>query len=179
MPPAIEIAPYDPAWAERFTREAERLRGALGAVAVRIDHVGSTSVPGLAAKPVIDIQISVRRLEPMTPYRAPLEALGYTFLFDPEFPDYPFFHLPAAHPHTHHIHLCEVNGLHERRHLAFRDYLRAHPETVAEYEALKRRLAPQFDAERFEEREAYCDAKSAFIQTVERRALQRRPVDTS
>lgn len=179
MSPAIEIAAYDPAWPAAFEREARRLRDALGAVAVRIDHVGSTSVPGLAAKPIIDIQISVRRIEPMAPYRAPLEALGYTYLLDTDLPDYPCFYRPASHPRTHHVHVCEAGSLHEQRHLAFRDYLRAHPETAAEYAALKRGLAPQFDAEVPAEREAYCEGKSAFIETVQHRALQHETDETS
>jgi GrpB-like predicted nucleotidyltransferase (UPF0157 family) len=80
----IQILPYDPDWPDRFEREATRLRNALADVVVRIEHVGSTSVPGLAAKDVIDIQLSVQSFEPETAYRAPLERLGYVHRPDGE-----------------------------------------------------------------------------------------------
>ncbi|MEO3875732.1 GrpB family protein [Nonomuraea sp. B12E4] len=75
----VEIVDHDPAWQERFAALGTALRGALGDVALRIDHIGSTSVPGLAAKPVIDLQISVRSLEPTAAYQAPLEQLGLVY----------------------------------------------------------------------------------------------------
>ena len=90
---AIATIDYDPHWPAMFEGEKRRLQGALSDVAVRIEHVGSTAVSGLAAKPIIDIDIYVRSIEPMTPYRRLLEALGYVFQFDPETPDLHFFGL--------------------------------------------------------------------------------------
>jgi len=78
----VHIADYDPAWPLRFAELAASLRNALGHVAIRIDHIGSTSVPGLAAKPVIDLQISVVRLEPVDPFGEPLQRLGIVYRFD-------------------------------------------------------------------------------------------------
>jgi GrpB-like predicted nucleotidyltransferase (UPF0157 family) len=78
----VEILEYDPVWPRRFRTQGERLRQALGNVALRIDHIGSTSVPGLAAKPIIDIQVSVGGFEPLHVFRDPLEALGYIFRAD-------------------------------------------------------------------------------------------------
>ena len=160
---AIVIAPYDPTWPARFEEEAKRLSQALGELAVRIDHIGSTSVPGLAAKPVIDIQISVARLEPLDPIRNSLAGAGYTHHPSDWDAFYPFFHKPATWPHTHHLHVCTTGGREERRHLAFRDFLRANPGIAREYEALKRRLAAEHSAESFESRNAYAEAKSEFI----------------
>ena len=170
--PPFEIVPYDPAWAAAFEAEAARLRVALGAVAVRIDHHGSTSVPGLAAKPIIDIQISVATLRPMATYADPLVSLGYVHLPDPDDAVCPFFHRPAEWPHTHHVHVVEAGGVEERRTLAFRDYLRAHPNVAAEYERLKHAIAARLSPRDAEAREAYARAKSEFIQRVVAIALR-------
>lgn len=171
MSDAIEIVPYDPAWPRAFAAERDRIAARLGDVAVRIDHHGSTAVPGLAAKPVIDIQVSVRRLQPLTEYAAPLARLGYVHVPHPDDAFCPFFHRPAAWPHTHHVHVVQSGGAEERRTLAFRDYLRAHPEAAREYEQLKRRLAPLHGAATFASRQAYADAKTEFVTRTTDRAL--------
>jgi GrpB-like predicted nucleotidyltransferase (UPF0157 family) len=79
MSDPITVVSYDPAWPELFGQLGPRLRAALGGVALRIDHIGSTAVPGLAAKPIVDVQISVERLEPVVPFRSPLEAAGFRY----------------------------------------------------------------------------------------------------
>jgi GrpB-like predicted nucleotidyltransferase (UPF0157 family) len=162
--PTLELAPYDPSWPLAFTAEAARLRGALGSLALRVDHNGSTSVPGLAAKPVIDIQVSVESLQPTDAYREPLRALGYVHVPHEDDSFCPFFHRPRRWPHTHHVHLVEAGGDEERRTLAFRDYLREHDDAAREYEALKRGLVGRFLAGDHESREAYARAKSEFIE---------------
>jgi GrpB-like predicted nucleotidyltransferase (UPF0157 family) len=167
----LEIAPYDPAWAAAFEVERDRLAQALGSLARRIDHNGSTSVPGLAAKPVIDIQISVDALQPLDAYGRPLSALGYTHVPDPDDAVCPFFHRPRTWPHTHHVHVVSLGGDEERRTLAFRDYLRDHAAEMRDYAALKQRLAAQYAAAAKEAREAYADAKSEFIERVIQLAL--------
>ena len=96
----VELSEYDPKWASMFDAEASRIREALGSFAKRIEHVGSTSVPGLAAKPVIDIQISVEKLHPMDPYKVLLEQIGYTHVPHPDDAVYPFLHRPEIWPHT-------------------------------------------------------------------------------
>jgi GrpB-like predicted nucleotidyltransferase (UPF0157 family) len=150
------------------------LRRLLGPLAVRIDHVGSTSVPGLAAKPVIDIQVAVASLASLDPYAAPLAAAGYTHLADPD-PEfersYPFFRKPADWPRTHHVHLCVAGSEMERRHLAFRDYLRDHHEVAAEYLELKRALAALHGGATHETRERYALAKGPFVTGVLARAI--------
>ena len=95
LDPAITTVDYDPQWAAKFEIEKGRLIEALGDVAARIEHIGSTAVFGLAAKPIIDIDIYVRAIEPMAAYREPLEALGGVFQFDPETPRLHFFGYPA------------------------------------------------------------------------------------
>src|SRR5262245_41843294 len=108
---ALEVVPYDPRWVEEFEAERERIARALGPLARRIDHHGSTSVSGLAAKPVIDIQVSVDALQPMAAYAEPLATLGYLHAPDADDAVCPFFHRPADWPHSHHIHVVERGGI--------------------------------------------------------------------
>jgi GrpB-like predicted nucleotidyltransferase (UPF0157 family) len=174
MSKPIEIVPYDSDWPRQFDVERERIAAALGSVALRIDHNGSTSVPGLAAKPIIDIQISVRRVQPMNDYSAVLVRLGYVHVPHPDDAFCPFFHRPGSWPHTHHVHVVQSGGEEEGRTLAFRDYLREHPSCARQYEELKRSLAAQHNAADFSSQQAYAEAKGAFIEDTIRRALAAR-----
>jgi GrpB-like predicted nucleotidyltransferase (UPF0157 family) len=162
----LEVVPYDPAWPAAFEAEAIRLRTALGTLALRIDHHGSTSVPGLGAKPIIDIQVSVTALQPMAAYRERLQAIGYVHVPHPDDSFCPFFRRPPQWPHSHHVHVVEGGGAEERRTLAFRDYLREHAAAAREYEHLKQDLAMQLAASSGESREAYAHAKTDFIERV-------------
>jgi GrpB-like predicted nucleotidyltransferase (UPF0157 family) len=165
--PAVRIVDYDPAWPAEAARELARVAEALGETAVRLDHVGSTAVPGLAAKPIVDLQVSVAALEPRAAYVGPLEALGYLFVPFPDSTAYHFFGRPRERPRTHHLHACLAGSQEERRHLAVRDLLRADPEEAARYEAVKREAARRHP----EDRLAYMAAKDAFVEELERRAL--------
>jgi GrpB-like predicted nucleotidyltransferase (UPF0157 family) len=171
MAPTLEIVSYDPRWPAAFEEEAARLRDTLGSIAVRIDHHGSTSIPGLAAKPIIDIQVSVVRLAPIAKYGDRLAAIGYVHVPHPDDAFCPFFHRPSTWPHTHHVHVVASGGAEERRTLAFRDYLRDHGETAGEYERLKRELAAQFLSDAPGAREAYARAKTTFVERVVGEAL--------
>jgi len=159
------IVDYDPAWPAMFEAEATTIRNALGDLTVRVDHVGSTSVPGLAAKPVIDIQVSVASLTPRAPIVDPLVTLGYRHAIDPIETEHELFSVgyEPDTPRKVHIHVCQVGSEWERRHLAFRDFLRNHDDAAAEYAALKRRLA----GEHPRDIQAYVDAKTDFIRSIE------------
>ncbi len=165
--PAIRIVDYDVSWPVRARDELARLADALGQVAVRLDHVGSTAVPGLAAKPIIDLQLSVAEIDPLTSYGDPLAQLGYLFVADPEFPDFHFFALPPQRPRSHHLHVCRAGSHDEVRHLAVRDFLRAHDDEAARYAALKRELASAYPNDRL----AYIAGKAAYVGALEARAL--------
>jgi GrpB-like predicted nucleotidyltransferase (UPF0157 family) len=156
----VFIAEYDPAWPARFRSLAEPMRAALGEVALRIDHIGSTAVPGLAAKPVIDIQVSVASFEPLDAFRRPLEALGYVFRADNSELTKRYFREPPGVGRTH-IHVRLLGHWNQQFALLFRDYLRAHPDTAARYAALKRDLAARY--RRPEQRQLYTEAKDPFI----------------
>jgi GrpB-like predicted nucleotidyltransferase (UPF0157 family) len=168
-PPLLEMSEYQDNWVLMFEQEKARLEAALGDFAVRIDHVGSTSVQGMTAKPVIDIQISVRDLHPISAYKDVMQRLGYTHLSDSPPGDhiYPLFHFPATWPHTHHVHFCELGGHEEWRHLVYRDWLRRHPEARKEYSDLKVRLAAQTDLRDPSAMDRYADGKSAFVEAIE------------
>jgi GrpB-like predicted nucleotidyltransferase (UPF0157 family) len=158
----VHIADYDPTWPDRFESERRLLLTVLASwLAGPIEHVGSTAVPGLRAKPVIDIMAPVRSLEDSRQATEAVKTLQYHY-FPHRAEVMHWFCKPTPVTRTHHLHLIPVGSKlwHER--LAFRDYLRSHPETAAEYAELKERLAEQH---RFD-REAYTDAKAPFVQRV-------------
>lgn len=159
---AIGISDYDSAWPEKYEAAAARLQPALAGIALSIDHIGSTSIPGLAAKPVIDIQVTVANLESLESFRAPLLSLGYTYTTDP----LPYFHTPAVWPHSIHVHVRQAESEQATRTLAFRDWLRSHESARLEYETLKRELARSSDEQSAEGRYQYSEAKSGFIDKI-------------
>jgi GrpB-like predicted nucleotidyltransferase (UPF0157 family) len=164
-PQPIEIVAYDPAWPERFAELGRELRGELGEVALRIDHIGSTAVPGLAAKPIIDIQVSVAAFEPLEAFKQPLERLGYQYRADNPERTKRYFREPPGRRRTH-VHVRRAGSFSEQWALLFRDYLRAHRAAAAEYETAKRSLAIRFR----DDRHAYTDAKGPLMWELIRQA---------
>jgi GrpB-like predicted nucleotidyltransferase (UPF0157 family) len=167
LDPALRIDEYDPAWPTHAEAELRRIREALGEVAIRLEHVGSTAVPGLASKPILDLQLSVDAIEPQERYREPLERLGYMFVPAPESPDYHFFAKPPQRPRTHHLHVCEAGSEHEFRHVAVRDFLRARADEAARYADLKRQVVTSHPHDRL----AYIEGKGDYVTALEERAL--------
>jgi GrpB-like predicted nucleotidyltransferase (UPF0157 family) len=143
MPEPIVVVPYDPEWPKLFARLGADLRGALGDVALRIDHIGSTSVPGLDAKPIIDVQISVASFDPLDAFRIPLEGLGFVYRADNPDLNKRYFREPPGTRRTH-IHVFRAGSWSEQIALLFRDYMRAHDEDARRYAELKVRLAAQY-----------------------------------
>jgi GrpB-like predicted nucleotidyltransferase (UPF0157 family) len=166
----VEIVPYDPAWPGLFEREKAHLEVCLPPDLVRrIEHFGSTAVPGLAAKPIIDILVEVTDLDATRRRVAPiLESQGYEYFWRPTHGDdgppfYAWFIKRGADGRrSHHIHMVERSFAEHWDRLLFRDYLVEHPDVVREYEALKRRLAAQCRTDRV----AYTAGKGAFIEEV-------------
>ena len=176
----IFLVDYNPQWPAQFAEEAVRLQSALGDSVVAVEHFGSTAVPGLSAKPIIDLLVAVRSLPEARQCAVPaLEALGYAYWPADPAPDRLFFvkGLPPNGPRTHHVHIVEPSVSHDPRlgefsftdRLLFRDYLRAHPEEAERYAALKRDLAAQFS----EDREAYTNGKTDYIYGVMQKAQAR------
>jgi GrpB-like predicted nucleotidyltransferase (UPF0157 family) len=156
----IRIAPYDPEWPAQFDRERDLLRGAIGTWIVGdIHHVGSTAVPGLDAKPIIDILVGV---EDLTTSRACFEPLAeLEYLYAPYLSkEMHWFCKPDPSRRTHHLHLVPRDLPRYRDELAFRDQLRSNPEKARDYAELKHQLAARFECDR----EGYTDAKADFIE---------------
>ena len=160
----VVLVPYDPAWPSRFREERDGIGKALGDRAIAIEHVGSTAVPGLLAKPTIDIMVGIRRLSEAPACIAALEPLGYEYRPDveAEMPERRFFDKGPPGARTHHLHMVEYAGPFWMRHLLFRNFLRAHADRAAAYGALKQELAAKHAADRV----AYTDAKGLFIETA-------------
>ena len=155
----VRLTPYDPAWPAAFERERVALEASIGPWVVGgIHHVGSTAVPGLEAKPIVDILAGVEDLEGSRECFEPLAALEY--LYAPYRSDeMHWFCKPRPERRTHHLHLVPAGSRRYLEELAFRDLLRADPKTAGAYADLKRELALRFR----DDREAYTDAKGGFI----------------
>ncbi|WP_242606579.1 GrpB family protein [Protofrankia symbiont of Coriaria ruscifolia] len=159
----IVIVDYSANWPTRFAREQRRIRAALAATAVRVDHVGSTAVAGLAAKSIVDVQVSVPGVDAEQHYAGPLVAAGYVLRVREL--GHRMFRTPDL---AVHVHVCTAGSGWERRHLLFRDWLRRNATDRAAYETLKRSLA----ARDWPDMNAYADAKSALITEITHRAQE-------
>jgi GrpB-like predicted nucleotidyltransferase (UPF0157 family) len=157
---AVVIADYDPEWPSRFAALASTVAAALGPVLLRVEHVGSTAVPGLPAKPVIDLDAVVPAGGVPEAVRR-LEAVGYTHKGDQGIPDREAFRPPDGSV-PHHLYVCPSDNPEFAAHLRFRDALRADDRLAAEYARLKRELAARFGADRA----GYCEAKTAFVRAA-------------
>lgn len=163
----ITVVPYDPGWEKEFEREAEAIREILGEQCRGIYHIGSTAVPGLRAKPVIDLLAVVEDLEAADRQKPRFEALGYECMGEFGIPGRRYFR-KGGDERTHQIHMFAESSRRDiQRHLAVRDYLRAHREAAEEYGRLKAGLAKKFPYDI----EGYCDGKDAFMKQLEQRAL--------
>jgi len=178
----IEIVPYNPAWAEAFEQERRQLEAQLGMLQARIEHIGSTAVAGLGAKPVIDIMVGLESREAINEVVAPLLDLGYCYYscFEAEIPERRFFarlcnlqrqvyhdrrQLPPRDQFqpTHHLQVVPYDSLWWKRHLAFRDYLRTHSMARDAYHRMKVKLAKGT----WEGANDYAEAKTGFIRRIE------------
>lgn len=164
----IRVVSHDPAWSAKFDAEEKRIAEAVGEAVVRIHHIGSTAIPQIKAKPVIDILLEVISLEALDKKAPMLEALDYEAMGEFGIPGRRYFRLnDPSETRTHQVHAFEPGVPDVIRHVAFRDYMRAHPSIAAEYSALKERLADAYPYNI----DAYMEGKDAFIKEHERRAL--------
>jgi GrpB-like predicted nucleotidyltransferase (UPF0157 family) len=166
----IDVVTYEEGWAEIFAVAKRELRVALAPFVLDIEHIGSTAVPGLAAKPVIDIQVGVRTLDDSAEIVTAMESLGYEYVpeFEDELPDRRYFRRWADGRRSHQVHLVERSNTDWwDRHVRFRDWLRNHDDDRDRYGALKLKLA----AAHRDDRRAYTDAKSDFIRRIEEKSF--------
>jgi len=161
----VFIEEYNEEWPQLFKALGFKLRESLGEAAVRIDHIGSTSIPRLSAKPIIDIQITVRHLERMELYRERIESVGFVFRSDnPDLTKRYFREMPGTR--RTHIHVREEGSWSQQFSLLFRDYLRCHEEDRKAYERAKYRLAETYR----KDRRKYVEAKEPVIWSIMRKA---------
>jgi GrpB-like predicted nucleotidyltransferase (UPF0157 family) len=153
----VELVAYDPSWPARYERWRDRLLRQLGNAALRIEHVGSTAVPGLAAKPTIDIQVSVADLDDESRYVPQIEHAGVQLRTRDALRR--FFRPFAGQPREVHVHVCQAGSEWEREHLLFRDYLRSHDDARDAYARVKQEAAQVWSDDRI----AYTEAKTAII----------------
>jgi len=162
----LEVVDYDPNWKKTFETERALLTKAIGINAVKIEHIGSTSVIGLAAKPVIDILIEVTNLKELDTANENLKALGYKIKGENGISGRRYYQ-KGGNQRTHHIHAFQTNDLHLDRHRAFKEYLIAHPTIATEYAAIKKQAVSKSG-----NINVYMVLKNDFIQKHEKLALQ-------
>lgn len=163
----IIVKKYDTSWPAKYEAEAKAIAEILGDELVAIHHIGSTSVPGLSAKPIIDIMPVVKNIEAVDRFSAQFEALGYEVMGEYGICGRRYFR-KGGDDRTHHVHVFEEsNRLDIDRHLAVRDFLRTHPDDAKAYGELKTKLAAEFP----KDIEGYCDGKDEFVKSLERRAM--------
>jgi GrpB-like predicted nucleotidyltransferase (UPF0157 family) len=170
MAEPVVVISYQSSWKVRFEELSARLSDALGSLVQQIEHVGSTAVPGLHAKPIVDLDIVISDTADFEHVRKRLTDLGYKHVGDQGIPGREAFELlqEGNLAQDHHLYVCRENAEELRRHIAFRDYLRDHPDVAAEYGQLKCKLAARFR----DNRDAYTDAKSQFVQHTLEQSLR-------
>ena len=167
MPQHITVLNYDPEWPLKYERERKAIAEILDGNGISIYHIGSTSVPGLAAKPIIDMMAVVRSLEKVDDARGKFSELGYECLGEFGIAGRRYFR-KGGDERTHQIHIFQADDWNNiGRHLAFRDYMRTHEKERAEYAKIKTALAQRFPYDI----DGYCDGKDAFVREMEKRAL--------
>jgi GrpB-like predicted nucleotidyltransferase (UPF0157 family) len=166
----VEVVPHDPEWLRAFTRESPRILAALGENAIAVHHIGSTAIPKIYAKPVIDMLVEVQDIGQVDGHTTVMEVLGYEAMGEFGIAGRRYFRKDNEQGiRTHHVHIFEVNSPDVERHLAFRDYVIAHPEIARQYSDLKRELAKNLH---WSDIEGYMDGKDEFIKKVEKCALE-------
>jgi GrpB-like predicted nucleotidyltransferase (UPF0157 family) len=165
----VEVVPHNPNWQDNFAEEKQQILQVFGNNIVAIHHVGSTAIPGIHAKPIIDLLVEVEEIVKVDECNPSMEALGYEVIGEFGIPGRRFFRKNnAAGIRTHHIHTYEVGEPEVEKHLAFRDYMIAHPEDAQKYSELKRGLARKhpYDID------SYVDGKDGFIQEMNKKAAE-------
>ena len=159
----IVVEPFDEHWRLDFLKIQNELTDALGQLAIRIEHVGSTSVQGLFAKPIIDIDVVIKDYNALKDTISALEKIGYQYEGDLGIPGREAFRYDGKdHLKKHHLYVCPADSPELKRHIAFRDYLRTHPDAVRKYSLIKEEGAKKYP----DDIERYIEYKSPFIEGI-------------
>ena len=162
----IEVSDYDPNWANEFEKEATNLKKIFGGELLEIQHIGSTSIPGMDAKPIIDILMVAQDIQKIDCFNQKMQYAGYSPKGENGIPGRRFFIKGDELHHTHHLHVFQKGHADVVRHLNFRDYLIAHPEEANEYSHLKKALANRYPLDI----DSYQSGKEQFIRDIDRKA---------
>jgi GrpB-like predicted nucleotidyltransferase (UPF0157 family) len=163
----IEVVPHDEGWAGEYLKEADKLKQIFGEELVEIHHIGSTAIPGIYAKPIIDFLVGVKDIQRVDSFNTEMEKLGYLAWGEFGIPGRRYFPKGLI-LRTHQVHIFQSGDAQIARHLNFRDYMRTHPAEAKQYKALKIELAQRF---RYDI-DGYSDGKDTFIQEMDRRAAE-------
>lgn len=165
----VEVVPHNPNWKKIFALESVQIAKALGENVVLIHHIGSTAIPNIYAKPIIDFLVEVKNIDRVNEKNSAMEALGYEVMGEFGLVGRRYFRKQTSLGiRTHHVHTYQVNSPEIERHLAFRDYTIAHPKIARQYSELKQRLAKEYP----EDIEGYMDGKDGFIKEMEKKAIE-------
>ena len=171
----VEVVPHDPRWRDAFEAEAKHVAAALGENVVAVHHVGSTAIPNIYAKPVVDLLVEVRDIAEVDGRSSAMESLGYEVMGEYGISGRRYFRKDNREGiRTHHIHAFGAGSEEALRHLAFRDYMIAHPSEAQRYSELKRKLAKEHP----QNIDGYMDGKDDFIKEIDRRAARWRASQT-
>jgi len=159
----VEVVPYNPNWEQKFKEEAKKIEKIFKEIFVDIYHIGSTAIPLVKAKPIIDIMVEVKDINKVDSYNKQMEELGYEALGEYGIPKRRFFQ-KGGNKRTHHVHIFEVGSQQIKRHIDFRDYLISHPKTAKEYSLLKENLAKKYryDIDKYQK------GKDSFIKKIDK-----------
>jgi GrpB-like predicted nucleotidyltransferase (UPF0157 family) len=166
----VELVPHQDEWADLYAEEADRLKGLFGEHIIGIYHAGSTSIPGIKAKPVIDLVIALDDLNVVEEFNRGMMSLGYVAVGEFGIPGRRFFRRDVDGKRTHNVHIFQHDHPEITRMIAFRDYLREHPDEAKQYELLKEDLARQFPYDTT----IYARGKSSYVEGVIRKARSSR-----
>ncbi|UCG03342.1 MAG: GrpB family protein [Candidatus Heimdallarchaeota archaeon] len=153
----VKLSPYSPKWVQVYSKEKLQLEIAIGEQILNIQHIGSTAIPGMMAKPIIDIAVAVHDFKKAFKCVKPLKNLGYEYKGEFGIPNRHYF--VKGSPRVFHLHMLEISSQEWKNHLFFRDFLLQHPDKAKKYAELKKLLAQRFSADR----DAYTEGKASFI----------------
>lgn len=163
----VEVVEHDESWEAIFQLEEERLQHLLGDLIVNVHHIGSTAIPGIVAKPIVDILVEVKDIQKVDQYNPGMQQLGYIPKGEFGISGRRFFIKGTEADRTHHVHIYEVGDIEVGRHVNFRDYLKLHPDVAMEYSRLKAKLADKYPYDI----DAYMFEKNRFIEDVEMKII--------
>ena len=164
----MEVVSYNLNWKDMYKEESEKIKNVLSDIIIDIHHIGSTAIPGIKAKPVIDILVEVKDIEEVDQYNCKMKELGYEVMGEYGIPKRRFFR-KGGNKRTHHVHIFQVGNEEIERHINFKEYLIAHPDKGREYSKLKEKLIDKYTYDV----ENYTNGKSDFIKETDRKAKLR------